>query len=187
MNYIMEMTVMRLTNTVSWRTAWVQHSKHTERWQPQWGVSFPHSHPLSYSSLPYPCVSRIGSTSRAPLEVAWRIHCSRGFRALQLKVRLKIQKYISPRDGQKKKKKKTALVKELKPLQTSLGVQSTGLGGTRALGVVAYWGSFWEKSNLQVSVSPGEPHAAENRSGGQCRLHRHTNHDATTPSATTPL
>lgn len=85
------MTVMRLTNTVSWRTAWVQHSKHAERWQPQWGVPLPRSYPLSQSSLPNPWVSHTGSTSRAPLGVAWNIHCPGRLRALQLKVWLKIQ------------------------------------------------------------------------------------------------
>lgn len=144
----MRMAVMRLTDTVSWRTTWVQHPKHTERWQSQWGVPLPHSYALSHSSLPHPWVSHTGSTSRAPLGIAWHIHCPRGFKALQLKVQLKIQKYISQSDNK------------------SGSVQSTGLGGTQASEDVADWGSklSGKKSIFRLTLSPREPHAVENRS-----------------------
>lgn len=51
--------------------------------------------------------------------------------------------------------------------------------------------SFLSKilSSSCLCISKRAPCSTENRSyvGGQCRLHRHTNHNATTPSATTPL
>lgn len=68
------MTVMELTNAVSWSTAWVEHSKHAERWQPQRGFPLPHSYPISHSSLHHLWVSSTGSTRRAPLRVARQIH-----------------------------------------------------------------------------------------------------------------
>lgn len=134
-------TVMTLTDTVSRRTTWVQHPKHTERWLSQWGLPLPHSYALSYSSLPHPWVSHTRSTSRAPLRIAWHIHCHREFKALQLKVLLKIQKCISQSDDK------------------SGSVQSGGLGGTQASGNVVDWESklSGKKSIFRLTLPPGEP------------------------------
>lgn len=76
MNLSKETTVYGLTNTISWRTAWIQNSKHTERRQPQWSVSLPHPHSFSYFSFPHLGVSCSGYTSWAPLGVVWHIHYS---------------------------------------------------------------------------------------------------------------
>lgn len=76
------MTVMELTNAVSWSTAWVEHSKHTERWQPQRGFPLPHSYPISHSSLHHLWVSSPSRTRRAPLRVARQIHRAFGSQTL---------------------------------------------------------------------------------------------------------
>lgn len=64
----------RLTDAVSWWTAWVQHSKHTKRWQPQWGFS------LSHFCLPQFGFSHPGNTTRASLRIVWSFHYHRGFK-----------------------------------------------------------------------------------------------------------
>lgn len=77
---VARMAVMELTNAVSGSAAWVEHSKHAERWQPQWGVPLPHSYPLSHSSLHRPRVSGTGGPRSAPLQVARQIHWGFGSR-----------------------------------------------------------------------------------------------------------
>lgn len=122
----MKMVRVRLTDAVSRRTAWVQHPKHTERWQPQWGVSVPHSHPLTHPSFPHLRVSHPGNTSRSLLRVVWRVHYWKGSRALWFK-RLSKMHFT-------KQAKYPGLSKKLRSylFLFLLFFQSTSLGGFRA-------------------------------------------------------
>lgn len=150
------MTVLELTDAVSWSAARVEHSKHAERWQPQRGVPLPHSYPLSHSSLHRPGVSGSGSARSAPLRVAWQIHWGFGYQRWRW-----IEKWIKNHMSQ---------------MTNHFGPASEFGDGTSS--------RRWRKTRISLqaaSLSPGELH------GEQLRLHRFTNHNATTPWATTPL
>lgn len=151
------MTVMELTNAVSWSTTWVEHSKHAEGWQPQRGFPLPHSYPISHSSLHHLWVFSTGSTRSAPLRVARQIH--RGFGSQRWRW---IEKWIK--------------ITCYRAMTNYFGpVSKFGPSSRR-------WSQKKKKKNLHsVSISPGELHVE------QLRLHRLTNHNATTPWATTPL
>lgn len=94
---VARMAVMELTNAVSGSAARVEHSKHAERWQPQWGVPLPHSYPLSHSSLHRPRVSGTGSPRGAPLQVARQIHWGFGLRRWRWILKIN-QMYMSQSD-----------------------------------------------------------------------------------------